>query len=163
MRKRDQTAAAIFSCFLATALGCNSVPPMEVAPQGANPPLTTNIGPVPGPVEQGAQSGFASVNTQPSNPYANDPIAYTEGRRLFLWYNCYGCHGGRAGGGMGPSLRDSVWLFGDSDAQIFSSIAQGRGEGMPAWGSRIPEDQIWKLVAYIKTLNTPQEPDPPTR
>lgn len=63
---------------------------------------------------------------------------------------------------MGPSLRDPVWLYGDSDAQIFSSIAEGRSQGMPSWGSRIPEDQIWKLVAYIKTLNTPGEPDPPS-
>jgi cytochrome c oxidase cbb3-type subunit 3 len=128
--------------------------PIEVAAQGANPPLGVNVGPIPGPPQQVAQR---------VNPYAQDKIAITEGRRLFLWYNCYGCHGGRAGGGMGPSLRDPAWLFGDSDAQIFSSIAQGRGEGMPAWGTRIPEDQIWKLVAYIKTLNTPGEPDPPTQ
>ncbi|MGH9735969.1 MAG: hypothetical protein ACRD8A_15420, partial [Candidatus Acidiferrales bacterium] len=28
-------------------------------------------------------------------------------------------------------------------------------------GTRIPQDQIWKLVAYIKSLNTPREADPP--
>jgi hypothetical protein len=32
---------------------------------------------------------------------------------------------------------------------------------MPAWGTKIPEDQIWKLVTYIQTLNTSQEVDPP--
>jgi mono/diheme cytochrome c family protein len=32
---------------------------------------------------------------------------------------------------------------------------------MPAWGSKIPESQIWELVAYIKSMGTPQEPDPP--
>jgi hypothetical protein len=32
---------------------------------------------------------------------------------------------------------------------------------MPAWGSKIPEIQIWELVAYIKSMRTPQEPDPP--
>jgi hypothetical protein len=32
---------------------------------------------------------------------------------------------------------------------------------MPAWGTRIPEEQIWQLVTYIKTMRTPQEPDPP--
>jgi mono/diheme cytochrome c family protein len=62
---------------------------------------------------------------------------------------------------MGPSLRDKVWLYGDRDDQIFDSIAQGRGQGMPAWGSKIPETQIWELVAYIKSMRTPQEPDPP--
>ena len=62
---------------------------------------------------------------------------------------------------MGPSLRDPVWIYGSAPAQIFSSIAEGRGKGMPAWGSKIPQDQIWKLVTYIKTLNTSQEVDPP--
>jgi cytochrome c oxidase cbb3-type subunit 3 len=62
---------------------------------------------------------------------------------------------------MGPSLRDNVWLYGNRDDQIFSSIAQGRSNGMPSWGSRIPEDQIWQIVAYIKSMRTPQEPDPP--
>jgi mono/diheme cytochrome c family protein len=32
---------------------------------------------------------------------------------------------------------------------------------MPSWGSRIPEDQIWQITAYIKSMRTPQEPDPP--
>lgn len=62
---------------------------------------------------------------------------------------------------MGPSLRDNVWLYGDRDDQIFDTIAEGRSNGMPAWGSKIPEDQIWQLVAYIKSMRTPQEPDPP--
>jgi cytochrome c oxidase cbb3-type subunit 3 len=62
---------------------------------------------------------------------------------------------------MGPSLRDPVWLYGDRDDQIFDSIAHGRSAGMPAWGSKIPENQIWELVAYIKSMGTPQEPEPP--
>ena len=62
---------------------------------------------------------------------------------------------------MGPSLRDETWIYGSRDDQIFDSIAQGRSKGMPAWGAKIPEDQIWQLVAYIKSMRTPQEPDPP--
>jgi len=62
---------------------------------------------------------------------------------------------------MGPSLRDKVWLYGGSDDQIFDSIAEGRPKGMPAWGARIPEDQIWQLVTYIRTMRTLAEPDPP--
>jgi len=30
---------------------------------------------------------------------------------------------------------------------------------MPAWGGRIPEDQIWQLISYIRSLRTPLEPD----
>ena len=126
---------------------------VAVAPMGTPPPVRVPIGPIPGP---GNQSAYI-----PANPYAGDQVAMVEGRRLFIWYNCYGCHGGHGGGGMGPSLRDPVWIYGSAPAQIFSSIAEGRGKGMPAWGTKIPQDQIWKLVTYIKTLNTPQEVDPP--
>jgi cytochrome c oxidase cbb3-type subunit 3 len=62
---------------------------------------------------------------------------------------------------MGPSLRDKVWLYGGQDANIYASIAQGRGKGMPTWGEKIPQQEIWQLVAYIKSMRTPDEPEPP--
>ena len=113
------------------------------------------------------QSGWAGAGrgrrhvVYRTNPFANDPVALQDGRRLFNWYNCSGCHGGHAGGGMGPSLRDPVWLYGNRDDQIFDTIAHGRSNGMPAWGSKIPQNQIWELVAYIKSMGTPMEPEPP--
>ena len=122
------------------------------ATQGTAAPIQGNVGPIPGGVE---------VTSSHLNPYATDAVALQDGRRLFDWYNCSGCHGGHAGGGMGPSLRDEVWTYGNQDSQIFDSIAQGRSKGMPAWGTKIPEDQIWQLVAYIKSMRTPEEPDPP--
>lgn len=85
----------------------------------------------------------------------------TEGRQLFVYFNCSGCHGGRAGGGMGPSLRDEDWLYGNKDAQIFSSIAEGRAHGMPSWHKQLTPDQTWKLVSYIKSLRTRNEPQAP--
>jgi cytochrome c oxidase cbb3-type subunit III len=132
-------------------LGCNQQV-THAAASSAPPAVGIPVGPVPGPK--------IALNL-PSNPYSHDQVALAEGRRLFAWYNCSGCHGGHGGGGMAPSLRDPVWLYGDSDAHVFASIAQGRGKGMPAWGTKIPEDQIWKLAAYIKSMRTPEEPDPP--
>jgi cytochrome c oxidase cbb3-type subunit 3 len=105
--------------------------------------------------------GESGVVNGARNPYANDLAAMTEGRRLFVRFNCSGCHGGRAGGGMGPSLRDVDWLYGSSDAQIFDAIAEGRSQGMPAWGVKINDNEIWKLVSYIKSLRTRNEPDAP--
>lgn len=110
------------------------------------------IGPVPGP-------GIEPELT--ANPYAGDPVALATGRKLFVLYNCAGCHGGHGGGGMGPSLRDEEWIYGNSDAHVFSSIASGRAHGMPAWGLKVPSQQIWKLVTYIKSMRTPLEPMPP--
>ena len=98
-----------------------------------------------------------------SDPYAGDHAAIMAGRQLFTGMNCAGCHSAYAGGGMGPSLRDSLWIYGSADVQIFSTIAEGRPYGMPAWAGRLTDDQIWRLVAYIKTLSTADEPvKPPT-
>jgi mono/diheme cytochrome c family protein len=109
----------------------------------------------------GIQPGIhpAVIYGEMKNPYADNASAAATGRNLFVQYNCSGCHGGRAGGGMGPSLRDSSWEYGGSDTQLFATITEGRPAGMPAWGGRIPEDQIWQIISYIRTLRTPQEPD----
>jgi cytochrome c oxidase cbb3-type subunit 3 len=131
--------------------GCQRAP-SEVAAAGSAPAVGVPVGHVPGP---------AAPAPEPTNPFGQNPVALTEGRTLFVHYNCYGCHGGHAGGGMGPSLRDPVWIYGSSDAHIFDSIAQGRANGMPAWGTQIPQEQIWKLVSYIKSMRTPNEPEPP--
>jgi cytochrome c oxidase cbb3-type subunit 3 len=142
---------AAVTLLLLAAAGCtrsNS----PVAAAGAEPAVPTTVGPVPGGV---------SPPVTRVDPYSADPVAIQDGRRLFNWYNCSGCHGGHGGGGMGPSLRDKVWLYGSRDDQIFDSIAEGRSKGMPAWGTKIPEQQIWQLVAYIKSMRTPQEADPP--
>lgn len=145
----------LFASLLPLVLGaCSGGPANDPPPppmSGASN-LRIPVGPVPGP---------GQAAPLPTDPYANNPVAIQDGRRLFVWFNCAGCHGGHAGGGMGPSLRDKDWIYGSQDAQIFDSIYEGRAHGMPAWGTKIPEDQIWKLVAYIKTLRTPQEPDPP--
>ena len=123
------------------------------AANAAPPAIEIPVGPVPGP---------GKALPLPTNPYEGNPVALAEGRRLFDWYNCSGCHGGHAGGGMGPSLRDeSIFQYGNDPAHIFATISEGRAKGMPAWGTKIPENQIWELVAYIKSLRTPQEPDPP--
>lgn len=142
--------ASLVSLVILSA-GCSG-PPLEDAAQGATPPIGMPVGPVPGATHQ-------SLGIP--DPYGREKVALTEGRQLFENYNCAGCHGDHAGGGMGPSLRDQDWIYGSSDAQVFNSIAEGRGKGMPAWGAKVPEDQIWKLVAYIKSLRTPDEPDRP--
>lgn len=63
---------------------------------------------------------------------------------------------------MGPSLRDDTWIYGKSPEHIFSSISQGRARGMPAWGTLLPEEQIWKLVSYVHTLGSDEEASPPS-
>lgn len=150
MKSRISIAMAVV--FALAAAGCGRQP-TEVAAAGAAPAITAPVGPIPGlPVQP----------PLPASPLAGNAVAQQEGRTLFVQYNCSGCHGGHGGGGMGPSLRDPVWIYGGEDAQIFNSIAEGRAEGMPSWGGKIPQEEIWQLVAYIKSMRTPQEPQAPT-
>ena len=85
------------------------------------------------------------------NPYEGNSYAAAEGQRLFEWYNCAGCHF-RGGGGIGPALMDPVWIYGKDPADLYQSIVEGRPNGMPAWGGKIPEYQVWQLVTYVESL-----------
>jgi len=133
--------------------GCRSKSTIY-ASAGSLPNNAYFIGPQPGPDR---------LMMVPQNPYAHDESILGQGRQLFVQYNCSGCHGDHGGGGMGPSLRDTLWYYVGTDDRIFASIAEGRQHGMPSWGSKLPRDQIWMLVSYIKSLRTPNEPDPPRR
>jgi cytochrome c oxidase cbb3-type subunit 3 len=149
-RTAGRTAVAVLVGCLAGS--CASSPP-DFASEASPPASVEPVGPVPGTKNANATSA--------TNPFAGDRMAAGQGRQLFIRFNCVGCHGGRAGGGMGPSLRDVDWLYGDTDAQIFSSIAEGRAHGMPSWQRMLTNGQTWMLVSYIKSLRTRAEPQSP--
>jgi cytochrome c oxidase cbb3-type subunit 3 len=86
------------------------------------------------------------------NPYEHNAWALSEGKRLFTWYNCSGCHA-NGGGGMGPPLMDEKWIYGSDPENIFATIEEGRPNGMPSFRGRIPEQQIWQLVAFVQSLS----------
>lgn len=75
-----------------------------------------------------------------------------QGARLYKWFNCTGCHAA-GGGSIGPALMDADWRYGGSIEQIHASIAQGRPNGMPSFRGKIPDDQIWEIAAYVRTLS----------
>jgi cytochrome c oxidase cbb3-type subunit 3 len=137
--------------------GCGQRERSNVSAASGIPAPLVPVGQIPGPHIPGT-----TQQRDAPNPLANDDTALAQGRQLFVAMNCSGCHGGHAGGGMGPSLRDKSWIYGGQAREIFDSIAQGRAHGMPSWGLRIPQDQIWRLVAYIQSLGSDREPDPPS-
>ena len=86
-------------------------------------------------------------------PYdEGNAYAVAQGKRLFRWFNCNGCHA-YGGGGMGPPLMDDEWRYGGEPAQIADTILRGRPNGMPSFAGRIPEDQVWQLVAYVRSMS----------
>jgi cytochrome c oxidase cbb3-type subunit III len=112
---------------------------------GVTPGALTPAGPEPGVV--GAAADSAS-----DNPYEANAWAVAEGKQLYQKYNCVGCHA-NGGGGMGPALMDDRWIHGSAPGQVHASIAEGRPDGMPAFGGKLPDEQVWKLAAYVRSMS----------
>jgi cytochrome c oxidase cbb3-type subunit 3 len=84
--------------------------------------------------------------------YTDNAYAVSQGKTWYRAFNCNGCHAA-GGGNMGPPLMDARWRYGADPASIYASIAYGRPNGMPAFGSHLTEDQIWQLAAFVRSLS----------
>jgi cytochrome c oxidase cbb3-type subunit III len=101
----------------------------------------------------GLNPGANPVSPPPTPPYYQESAyAVSEGQTLFNQYNCVGCHA-NGGGGIGPPLMGNYWIYGSEPGNIFTTIIQGRPNGMPSFRNRIPEYQVWELVAYVRSLS----------
>lgn len=85
-------------------------------------------------------------------PDLGNAYAMSQGQQLFKAFNCNGCHA-NGGGDKGPALMDDVWVYGDAPENIFATIVEGRPNGMPSFRGRITTDQVWQLVAYVRSLS----------
>jgi glucose/arabinose dehydrogenase len=110
---------------------------------------------------------FASLEAQDSN-FHNAPDSAKQmknpfegqqnadaGRRLYA-VHCARCHGRNAeGSGNVPALVDGV-LESVSEGEIFWFITNGdKKSGMPSF-AKLPEQQRWQLVTYVKSLGLSQ-------
>ena len=105
--------------------------------------------------------GISAPMPPPPNLYQESAYAVSQGQQLFDEYNCSGCHS-NGGGGIGPALMDKQWIYGSDPWNIYTTIMQGRPNGMPSWRNRIPEYQAWELVAYVRALGNllPKDVEP---
>ncbi len=80
-----------------------------------------------------------------------------DGRKSYLRL-CQYCHGadGRAQANpdfAAPSLREPAeWNYGSTDGEIFVSIRDGAGHEMPPFGKQLSEEQIWRVVHYLRSI-----------
>jgi mono/diheme cytochrome c family protein len=106
--------------------------------------------------------GAPNPNTaKMKNPVAATPASVAAGKKLYDG-QCASCHGaagkgdGKAGALLKPvpsDLTDGDWKHGQSDGQIFAIIRDGaKQSGMRGYGSRIPANDIWNLVNYVRSL-----------
>ncbi len=107
-----------------------------------------------------AQSGTADAKKL-KNPVKSSPESIAAGQAAYAKY-CRFCHGPDAKGhgplapkGTNPpDLTDATWDHGSTDGEIFVSIRDGVGPkfDMKAQKEKIPEQDIWNLVNYLRSL-----------
>jgi cytochrome c oxidase cbb3-type subunit 2 len=84
--------------------------------------------------------------TARTNPYTELKAVKTEALLVYA-KDCASCHGDKRQGSLGPVLKGST----KSDAELYTIISKGvEANGMPAYGSSLDEQKIWKLVTLIK-------------
>lgn len=85
-------------------------------------------------------------------PDLDDEQRLWRGKQWYVQFNCAGCHAPHGGGGMGPSLSNTTFKYGQEPENIYLTILQGRPLGMPVWGGILPDHIIWDLVAYVRRM-----------
>ena len=85
------------------------------------------------------------------NPYDSQANAVAAGAKLFR-QNCSSCHGSEAtGSDKRPNLHsDRVRTSTPGELEWLLKNGSMRN-GMPSW-SRLPEQQRWQIVSYLKSL-----------
>jgi 6-phosphogluconolactonase len=102
----------------------------------------------------GGAGGRGSGPSDRANPFLGNSQAVDEGREIYN-RTCTTCHGpDGAGGEMGPALGAPARRYAQAtDTQIFDAIKNGiAATPMPRFGSRLPDDDIWRVAAYIRGL-----------
>jgi cytochrome c oxidase cbb3-type subunit 3 len=98
------------------------------------------------------QAGPHTRDVAVHNEYDDNAYAVSEGKRLYNAFNCSGCHF-QGGGGIGPPLMDAEWIYGSRPENIYETIVEGRPNGMPSFRGKLGNDQVWQLVAYVRSLS----------
>ena len=85
------------------------------------------------------------------NPLATDPESTAAGAKLFQ-QNCASCHGKTAQGrDKHPNLHSERLKIAKPGELEWLLKNGSLKNGMPSW-SRLPEQQRWQLVTYLKSL-----------
>ena len=102
---------------------------------------------------------FADVRSaRPSeNPLRGDAAAIAAGEQVWTT-TCVACHLQDGRGLVGPSLIDPYWKYGNTDEELYVTIADGRPAGMPPWESTLGSEKIWQVLAFLETLPQTDEP-----
>ncbi|HMG36539.1 MAG TPA: c-type cytochrome [Blastocatellia bacterium] len=82
------------------------------------------------------------------------PKAKVDAAALFTENKCAGCHGADGKGSPKikgiPDFTDAAWQKKTPDGDMTEAIKSGKKPLMPAFGSKLNEDQVKALVGYVR-------------
>jgi cytochrome c-L len=95
----------------------------------------------------------AAFRESGQNPYAGDEQAIADGHALYKRW-CQACHLPDGAGRIGPSLVDEQWTYERTGTHVgqFEIIYAGGAGAMQAFGQRLSQDEILRLIAFLDTL-----------
>ncbi len=102
-----------------------------------------------GPAAQLSKAPPSAQSLQ--NPFAGQSEAAPAGHKLFEQH-CAQCHGPDARGLERAADLHSPAVQNAPPGVLFWALRNGRiRKGMPSW-SQLPDQQLWQIVTYLKTL-----------
>jgi cytochrome c-L len=98
-------------------------------------------------------SAVADFHATGKNPYAGDEQAIADGAALYKRW-CQACHLPEGTGRIGPNLVDQQWKYDRTGTDVgqFEIIYAGGAGAMQAFGQRLSQDEILRLIAFLDTL-----------
>jgi cytochrome c-L len=87
------------------------------------------------------------------NPYGGKSETIEDGKRLYVQF-CQACHMPDGSGGMGASLVGDKHIYPriTTDIGWFEVVFGGASGAMQPFGLRMTQDQILRVMAYVRTL-----------
>jgi cytochrome c(L) len=113
-----------------------------------NAPLQLDLLP-----SQQITSAVHEFRASKTNPYRGNAAAVAQGKPLYEQW-CQACHLPDATGRIGPNLVDGEYRYPRANTDIgeFEIIYAGATGAMQAFGDRVTQDDILKIMAYIQSL-----------
>lgn len=84
-----------------------------------------------------------------------DNTMVAQGKAIFD-KNCVVCHGQDAKGTYAtgaPNLTDNIWLYGNSRDDVRETIRHGRAGVMPEWQTKLGDERVMLLAAYVYAIS----------
>jgi cytochrome c-L len=90
------------------------------------------------------------------NPYTGGADAIAQGKKLYGDF-CESCHLPDGSGRMGPTLIEDYHVHDEikTDVGLFEVIFGGAAGAMQPFSKRMTQDEILKVMAYLRTLMKP--------